>query len=56
MNKKSLLPALGCFALAAVMIIFARGPRRIYTGIFFIILGIVLLSNTVLRRNRGGEK
>jgi hypothetical protein len=45
MKKVPLIIALGCFFIALIIILFGSGLKVIYSGGFFIILGIVLLVN-----------
>jgi hypothetical protein len=45
MRKTSLLSAVACFAVAAVILVFADGARRVYAGAFFLMLGVVVLVN-----------
>jgi hypothetical protein len=54
-NKVQPTVAVACFALAAVILVFADGARRIYAGGFFVVLGIVMLVNA-RRRGRGEDK
>jgi len=42
-----------CFALAAAILLFADGARRIYAGIFFAMLGVVMFVNA--KRAGSGE-
>ena len=52
MSKASLAVAVICFALAAVILVFADGFRRVYAGAFFVMLGVV----TVLSAKRSARK
>ncbi|MGD8700042.1 MAG: hypothetical protein PVJ43_12170 [Gemmatimonadales bacterium] len=49
MNKTLLAIGIVSLALAAVIFVFAEGARRIYSGAFFTIIGVV----TVLNAKRG---
>ena len=56
MRVKLMLPGLVCLALAAVIFIFADGHRRLYSGGFFAILGVVLLLNARRCRTAAGDE
>ena len=47
-----LIIAGACFALAAVIFVFADGARRIYAGILFAMLGVVIVANAKRSRRR----
>lgn len=51
MRKVPLALAVVSFLLALVIFAFAGGARAIYSGLFFIVIGVVLLMNA--RRNPG---
>lgn len=42
---KRMIPAIVCFVAAALIFVFAEGYRRIYSGVFFVVLGVVLLRS-----------
>jgi hypothetical protein len=44
MKKSRLIIGIACFVLAAVIFVFAEGGRRLYSGIFFIILGVGMVA------------
>jgi hypothetical protein len=55
MSKTQLVIGVICLALAAVIFVFAEGARRIYSGAFFTVLGIVMVLNAkwgALRANK----
>jgi hypothetical protein len=39
--------------LAVIVFVFASGPRRLYSGIFFVFLGVVMLLNFIRWRKNG---
>lgn len=45
MSKTQLVIGVICLALAAVIFVFAEGARRIYSGAFFTVIGVVMLLN-----------
>jgi hypothetical protein len=45
LRKAPLFFAIICFVLAAVIFAFGAGARRVYSGLFFVILGVVLVAN-----------
>ena len=45
-----------CILLAVVVFVFAEGLRRWYSGIFFVIIGIVLLVNALRWRYVGDQQ
>lgn len=45
MSKIALVSGILCIVLAAIVLVFAEGPRRWYSGIFFAVMGTVLLLN-----------
>ena len=51
MRNTPLAVGVTCFALAAAIFVFADGARRIYAGLFFAMLGVVMLLNA----KRGGS-
>ena len=52
MSKTPLAVGITCLALAAVFV-FADGARRIYAGVFFAMLGVVMVVNA--KRGGSGE-
>jgi len=52
MRKEPLAIAAICFALAALIFVFAKEARRIYAAIFFAMLGVV----TVVSAKRGTQR
>lgn len=55
MNKMVLALGILCFALAMVVFVFADGMRRWYSGVFFLVMGAVLLANAKHRRSPTGD-
>ena len=51
MRKTYMIPAIGCFAVAAVIVIFGEGLRVVYSGGFFLLMGVIMLINA----RRGGR-
>jgi len=51
MRKLPLVLAVASFVLAIIIFVFAEGARSIYSGAFFVLIGIVLLLNA-----RRGER
>lgn len=47
MSKMALVTGIICLAAMIVVLISADGPRRWYSGIFFAIIGAVMLVNAV---------
>ncbi len=45
MRKTPLVVGVSSLALAALIFVFADGARRIYAGIFFTMLGVVIVVN-----------
>lgn len=45
MQKLPLIVGVASLALATVIVVFASGPRRVYSGVFFLMLGLVTLAN-----------
>jgi uncharacterized membrane protein len=45
MNKTQLVIGVVFLALAVVIFVFAEGARRIYSGAFFAIIGVVTVLN-----------
>ncbi len=39
--------AVGAIVLALIILIFAEGARSIYSGLFFLVLGIVILRGLI---------
>ena len=55
MNKVTLVIGLLCFVAAVIIFVFADGLRRYYSGIFFAIVGTVMMINA-LRWRRKADK
>lgn len=55
MNKLALVLGILCIVVTVIVFVFADGPRRWYSGIFFAIIGTVLLVNAV-RWQRSTDK
>jgi hypothetical protein len=53
MHKFSVIAAVVCFALTAVIILYGEGLRVVYSGGFFALMGIVMLVNA--RRWKRGK-
>ncbi len=47
MSKLALVPGVLCVVLAVIVFVFADGLRRWYSGIFFAIMGTVMLANAI---------
>jgi len=45
LQKLPLIMMIVCFALAVVIFVFASGARRIYSGLFFTVIGAVMAVN-----------
>ena len=45
MSKMAFFVGILCIVVAVVVFVFADGPRRWYSGIFFAFLGTVMLVN-----------
>ena len=45
MSKMALVTGVLCVVLAVIILVFADGLRRWYSGIFFAIIGTVMLIN-----------
>lgn len=56
MRIRSMLPGGACLALAVFIFLFAEDNRRIYSGVFFTILGIALLANARRRNARDTDE
>jgi len=52
MSKTQLAIGVICLVLAAVIFVFAEGARRIYSGGFFTVIGVVMLLNARWGRSR----
>ena len=46
LQKTSLIVAILCFAVATVIVLFGEGLRVVYSGGFFVLMGIVMLVNS----------
>ena len=55
MLKLNMAVGIFCIVVAATIFVFADGMRRWYSGIFFLILGGVMLANA-WRWSQGGGK
>ena len=55
MSKVALVFGILCVVLAVIVFVFADGLRRYYSGIFFAIMGTVMLVNA-LRWRHGDDK
>lgn len=53
MKKLPLIIAVVCFLLAVAVFVFAEGPRAIYSGLFFAMIGVVVLWTA--KRKAGGN-
>ena len=53
MNRIALAAGILCIGMAVVVFVFAEGLRRWYSGLFFAVLGVVMLLNAA--RWRRGE-
>ena len=50
MSKASLVMGVLCLVLALVILVFADGLRRWYSGLFFLLMGAVALTNAIRMR------
>jgi len=50
MSKMALISGILCIVLAVLVFVFAEGLRRWYSGIFFAMVGAVMLVNAFLWR------
>ena len=50
MSKVTLVVGILCIVLAVIVFVFADGLRRWYSGIFFTVIGTVMLLNALRRR------
>ncbi len=55
MSKLALVVGILCIVVTVIVFVLADGPRRWYSGIFFAVMGTVLLVNAV-RRRRNTDK
>ena len=55
MRKSSLVLGSLFILLAVAILVFAEGPRRWYSGLFFALLGTVAVLNAVVRRDSDQE-
>jgi hypothetical protein len=55
MSKAALVTGILCIVLAVIVFVFADGLRRWYSGIFFALIGTVMLAN-VLRWKRAANQ
>ncbi len=47
MSKIAFVTAILCILMAVIVFVFAEGLRRWYSGIFFTVMGLVMLVNTL---------
>jgi len=55
MSKAALFVACLCCVMAIIVFVFADGLRRWYSGVFFLVIGIVMLLNTFRWRREPEE-
>ncbi len=55
MKKASFTIGILSILIAIIVFVFAEGSRRIYSGVFFTILGIVLLGNGIYWSRKWGK-
>ena len=55
MKNNGLLFGILSLVLAALIFIFASGSRRIYSGVFFMILGIAMIATSRKRAKPDGD-
>lgn len=55
MSKMALISGILCIVLAVIVFVFADGLRRWYSGIFFAIMGTVMLVNALRWRRVADE-
>jgi len=52
LRKTPLFLGIISFVLAVVIFLFGKGARRMYSGIFFVIIGVAIMANA----RRGAQK
>jgi hypothetical protein len=55
MSKVALISGILCIILAVIVFVFADGLRRWYSGVFFAMMGALLLTNAVRWRRVADE-
>ena len=55
MRKLPLVLAVVSFLLAVIVFVFAEGARSVYSGLFFVVLGVVSLVNARRRERKATE-
>lgn len=55
MKKTPIVIAILCFILAIAVFVFAEGARAIYSGVFFVMLGAVLLWTARRSAQKGSQ-
>ena len=55
MSKTSVIFAVICFALAALILVFGDGARRVYAGAFFVMLGAIMLVKARRSAHKHGQ-
>jgi hypothetical protein len=55
MSKMALMLGILCVVVAVVVLIFADGLRRWYSGLFFVFLAVVMFANAARWRRATGK-
>jgi hypothetical protein len=55
MQKLPLILAFVSFIVAIIVLVFADGARSIYSGLFFVLIGVVLLLNARKSQEKTSE-
>lgn len=45
LKRIPLVAGIACFVIALITFIFASGLRRVYSGLFFVMIGVVMIRN-----------
>jgi Flp pilus assembly protein TadB len=56
MSKVALVSGILCIVLAVVIFIFAEGLRRWYSGIFFALIGVVMMLGSMRHRRSADQQ
>lgn len=56
MSKVALVSGLLCIVVAVIVFVFANGLRRWYSGIFFALIGTIMLVNAVRWRRVANQQ
>ncbi len=55
MNRMARVLGILCFVVAAVVLLLGDGPRRWYSGIFFVVIGVVMMTSAKRWRSATDE-